>query len=142
MNTVKQILDVKGYEVWTISKDVPVFDAIKLMAEKEVGAIIVKDGDKVVGIISERDYARNIILKGRSSQQTLVKEIMTPRVIYVLPNQRAEECMALMTENKIRHLPVLDGDKLIGMLSIRDLLKAIIDDQKFTIDQLQKYITG
>ncbi len=142
MNTVKQILDIKGQEVFSVGPDQTVFEAMKVMAEKEIGALIVLDGEKPVGIITERDYARKIILKGRQSRDTPVREIMTAKVIYVRPSTTVEECMALMSGKKIRHLPVLEGEALCGMLSIRDLMKATIADQQFTIEQLERYITG
>ena len=118
------------------------YEAIELMAEKVVGALLVMEGSNVVGVISERDYARKVILKGRSSKETRISEIMTTRVIYVRPDHTLEECMALMTEKRIRHLPVLDAGNLIGVLSIGDLVKAIIAEQKFIIDQLTHYISG
>lgn len=142
MKTVKQILDVKGHDVWSINPDTSVFDAIKMMAEKEVGALLVTDGGKPVGIISERDYARKVILKGRSSQETLIKDIMTTAVIYAHPDQSIEECMGLMTEKRIRHLPVIDGEQLLGLISIGDLVKAIIAEQQGMIEQLEHYISG
>ena len=142
MKTVKHILDAKGRNVWSIDVGALVFDAVKQMAEKKVGALVVKDGEKVVGIVSERDYARKMILEGRSSRETLVKEIMTPRVVYVSPKTTLEECMALMTHKDIRHLPVMEAGELVGMLSIRDLLAAIIGDQQHTIEQLERYITN
>ena len=142
MKKIKQILSTKGGDVYTIDKEACVFDAIKLMAEKEVGALVVTDGDKLAGIISERDYTRKVILKGRTSQQTRIEEIMTTDVITVHSKATIKECMSLMTENRIRHLPVTDGDRLVGMLSIGDLVKAIIAEQQFTIEQLQSYIRG
>ncbi len=142
MKTVKHILDAKGRNVWSIDAGALVFDAVKQMADKKVGALVVKDGEKVVGIVSERDYARKMILEGRSSRETPVKEIMTPRVVYVGPERTLEECMALMTHKDIRHLPVMEAGELVGMLSIRDLLAAIIGDQQYTIEQLERYITN
>lgn len=141
MKTVKQLLDSKGHDVWSISPETSVFDAIRLMAEKEVGALLVVEGVRLVGIVSERDYARKVILKEKSSQETLIKDIMTTRVIYAYPDQTVEECMALMTEKRIRHLPVLDGGQLLGIISIGDLVKAIIAEQQFMIDQLEHYIS-
>lgn len=140
MKIVRQILDGKGREVYSVNVDTPVYEAIQLMAEKEVGALIVMDGEKVAGIVSERDYARKVILKGKSSQSTAIGEIMTSRVIGVRSDRTVEECMALMTSKGIRHLPVIDDDRLVGMLSIRDLLRATIADQQFTIEQLESYI--
>jgi CBS domain-containing protein len=142
MKTVGQLLNVKGHGVWTIAPDATVYEALTLMAEKEVGALVVAEADKVVGILSERDYARKVILKGKFSKDTLVSEVMTPRVIAVHPEQTVEECMALMTDKHIRHLPVLDDDQLVGIVSIGDLVKAIISDQEFLIENLQAYIVG
>ena len=142
MKTVRDILEVKGHDVWRVPFEATVFDALQLMAEKEVGALVVVDGPKPVGIISERDYARKVILYGRASPTTLVKEIMTSHVVYTHPDQPIEECMAIMTDKRIRHLPVMDEGKLVGIISIGDLVKTIIADQKFTIEQLERYITG
>ena len=142
MTTVKQLLDAKGHQVWSIPPDASVFEAIQLMAEKEVGALLVMQAGKPVGIVSERDYARKVILQGKSSQETPIQEIMTTRVIYTHPDQPIEECMALMTERRIRHLPVIVGEEVLGMISIGDLVKAIIVEQKFIIDQLEHYISG
>ena len=140
MKLIKQILETKGYDVWSIAPDAPVFEALELMAAKQVGALVVREAGRVVGIISERDYARKIILKGRTSQETPVKEIMTSTVIYVTPDQTVESGMALMTESHIRHLPVMIDERLIGIVSIGDLVKAIISDQKALIQQLENYI--
>jgi CBS domain-containing protein len=140
MKTVRQILDNKGHDVWCVNVNAPVIDAIKLMEEKRVGALVVTHDDKPVGIISERDYARKVILKGRSSHETRIGEIMTRRVLYVQPGQTVEECMALMTEKSVRHLPVLDKGALVGMLSIGDLVRAIIADQQLMIELLERYI--
>ncbi len=142
MKTVQQILEAKGSDVWSIAPDASVLEAIKLMAEKEVGALLVMTGEKPVGIVSERDYARKVILKGRSSQKTSIQDIMTTHVVYVSPDQSIEECMALMTGKHIRHLPVMDGDQLRGMLSIGDLVKAVIAEQKLVIKELERYISG
>ncbi len=142
MITVKNILDSKGRDIFSIRLDQSVLEAMTLMAEKEVGALIVLDGEKTAGIITERDYARKIILKGRSSRDTQVREIMTTKVIHAQPATTVEKCRALMSEKKIRHLPVLEDGKLCGMISIRDLMKAIIDDQQFTIEQLERFITS
>jgi CBS domain-containing protein len=140
MKAVRDILRVKGHEVWKVDLNATVFEALRLMAEKEVGALVVMDGDKIAGVISERDYARKIVLLGRTSPNTLVKEIMTSPVAYTQPDRSIEECMAIMTDKRIRHLPVLEDDKLIGIISIGDLVKAIIADQKFIIEQLERYI--
>ena len=142
MTTLNQILQVKGQSVWSVSPNDTVYDAIKLMADKNVGALVVLEGEKLMGILSERDYARKVILKGKSSRETAVKEIMSSDVVTIRPNQSIEECMALMTHKRIRHLPVLEGNKLIGMISIGDVVKAIISEQEYTIKQLENYITG
>ncbi len=142
MTIVAQVLQAKGYDIWSVTPDTSVYDAIKMMADKEVGALLVLEDEKLVGIISERDYARKVILKGKSSKDTPVREIMTSKVYYVRPEQTIEECMALMTARRIRHLPVLDGDRLIGILSIGDVVKAVIADQEFLIQQLEHYITS
>lgn len=141
MKLVKQILDSKGRDVWFIHPDDSVLDLIKLMAEKEVGALPVMEDGRLVGIVSERDYARKVILKGRSSKQTPVKDIMTANVLCARPEQTVEECMALMTDKHIRHLPVVAAERVDGMLSIGDLVKEIIADQRYMIEQLEHYIT-
>ena len=142
MKTVRDILEVKGRMVWSVDLGSTVFDALSLMAEKEIGALVVLDEAHVAGIISERDYARKVILHGRASPTTRVEEIMTSHVAYTHLDQSIEECMAIMTDKRIRHLPVLQDGKLIGIISIGDLVKAIIADQKFMIEQLERYITG
>jgi CBS domain-containing protein len=142
MKTVRNILDTKGHDVWCIGPEDTVFDALRLMAEKEVGSLMVMDGARIAGLISERDYARKIVLLGRTSPNTLVKEIMTSHVAYTHLEQPIEECMAVMTDKRIRHLPVMEERKLVGIISIGDLVKAIIADQKFIIEQLERYITG
>ena len=142
MQTVRDILKAKGTDVWRVEPDATVFDALKRMAEKEVGALVVMQGEQVVGLISERDYARKIILHGRASPTTLVKEIMTTPVVYIHRDQAIEECMSLMTEKRIRHLPVLEGGKLVGIISIGDIVKSIIADQQFIIEQLVRYVSG
>jgi CBS domain-containing protein len=142
MKLVKQILQAKGSGALSISPDAFVYDALKLMAEKNVGTLLVLEKGKLVGIISERDYARKVILKGKSSLETPVREIMTDRVLFVRPEQTVEECMALMTDKHIRHLPVLVGDQVVGIVSIGDLVKASIDEKDFLIQQLENYITG
>jgi CBS domain-containing protein len=119
-----------------------VFDAIKLMADKNIGALVVMEAEQVAGIITERDYARKIVLMSRSSKQTRVREVMTSTVMYVRPDQTSEECMVLMTENRLRHLPVIDDGRLLGIISIGDLVKDIIAEQRFTIEQLEHYISG
>lgn len=143
MTTVAEILKTKGDSlVHTIQPDDLVFDALQRMADKGIGALMVMQGEAIVGIVTERDYARKIALKGRSSALTKVRDVMTTAVMFVQPSQTSEECMALMTENRVRHLPVVDQDKLIGLVSIGDLVKNIISEQKFVIKQLQRYITG
>ncbi len=143
MSIVAHILNSKAdHTVYTITPTATVFEAVKLMAEKNIGALVVGEGGKVVGMITERDYARTIVLMARSSKTTAVRDIMMTPVIYMLPDQTGEECMALMTERRLRHVPVIDKGKLIGIISIGDLIKDVIADQKFTIQQLQHYITG
>jgi CBS domain-containing protein len=142
MQTVRQLLQVKGRDVWAVGPDTSVYDAIKIMADKDIGALIIRQGANTVGLISERDYVRNVVLKGRSSQEIAVKEIMQPRVICARPDQTLEECMAVMTEKRVRHLPVMDGNELYGIISIGDLVKAMIEEQQFIIDQLVHYINN
>jgi CBS domain-containing protein len=143
MKEVAQILKSKPDQtVHSISPAASVFDAVKLMADKNIGALLVMEDLKIVGIVTERDYARKIVLMGRSSKETPVRDIMTSPVMSVRPDRTNEECMALMTENRVRHLPVIDGGKLIGLVSIGDLVKDIISEQKFTIEQLEHYIMG
>ena len=142
MKTVRDILMVKGRDVWTVDLDATVFEALSRMAEKEIGALMVMDGPRLVGIISERDYARKIVLLGRTSPNTRVEEIMSSQVVYTHPDQFIEECMAVMTDRRIRHLPVMEEGKLVGIISIGDLVKTIISEQKFTIEQLERYIAG
>jgi CBS domain-containing protein len=142
MVTVKQMLEEKGSEVWTISPEATVYEALKIMADKDIGALIVVENDQVVGIISERDYARKVMLRAKSSLDTPVKDIMSTEIYYVEPEVSAEECMALMTEKRIRHLPVMENGKLIGVISIGDAVKSIISTQKVTIEHLQNYIMG
>lgn len=140
--TIKQLLQTKGQDVWSIAPDASVFDAIKLMSEKGIGALPVVDGEKLVGIISERDYARKVILQGRSSRDTPVREIMTHKIYYIRSEQSVEDGMALMTDKRIRHLPVFENDRMIGIVSIGDLVREIISQQEFLIGQLENYITG
>ncbi len=143
MKTARQLLEAKGHEVWSIGPKESVSAAIELMAEKGIGALLVMEGANTVGVISERDCLRKVFLKkARSAAETEVREIMTKRVIYAPPDHSVEECMALMTDKRIRHLPVLENGKLVGVISIGDLVKAIIDEQQFIIDQLVHYITG
>jgi len=140
--TVRQILQSKGGRIWSVAPHATVFEALMLMAEKDIGAVTVVEGGKLVGIFSERDYARKVVLKGRSSKDTEVAELMTPDVFYVHPDQTIEECMALMTKRHIRHLPVLDGDDLVGIITIGDAVKAVIADQEVMISSLENYIRG
>ena len=140
--TVKHILQQKGRNFWTIDPDATVFDALAKMAEKDVGSLVVMDREKLIGIITERHYSRKVIFKGKTSPSTLVREIMERNVVHVRPDQPVELCMALMTERRVRHLPVLEGDRVIGIVSIGDLLKSIISKQKFVIDELEHYIHG
>jgi len=142
MKTVHQLLQAKGSATISVAPDSNVFDALKVMAEREIGAVLVVDGGRLVGILSERDYARKVVLKGRSSQETRVREIMTDRVICAHPEHTVPECMALMTSKRIRHLPVMQGDRLVGVLSIGDLVKETISEQEMIIRQLETYIHG
>jgi CBS domain-containing protein len=140
MATVRQLLNEKGNTVFTVGPNETVFDAIRKMAEENIGSLVVCEGLKPIGIITERHYARNVFLKGRASPSTLVRDIMETNVLYVRPDQTVNECMAVMSDKRVRHLPVIDQGKLIGIISIGDLVKNIIDDQKFTIEQLTHYI--
>ena len=140
MKTASQLLESKSRGLCTIGPDASVFDALKLMAEKNIGALLVVENARLVGILSERDYARKVILHGKSSHQTPVREIMTERVVCVQPNNTVEECMALMTDKHVRHLPVIESEKLLGVLSIGDLVKETISEQQFMIKQLESYI--
>ncbi len=141
MASVKQVLQTKGHEIWSVGPEVSVYDAIAEMAQKGVGALVVLEGETLVGVVSERDYARKVVLQGRSSRDTTIRDIMTTRVAYARPDQSVEDCMAVMTDKRIRHLPVLDGDKLVGMISIGDLVKSIIEEQQHVIEQLEQYIS-
>jgi CBS domain-containing protein len=142
MKTVEHLLQAKSGDIWCIGPADMVLDAIKLMAEKEVGALLVRDGETVVGIVSERDYARKVILRGRAAKETPVSEIMTTGVIFASPEQTVQQCLEMMTDKRIRHLPVMSGGRLVGMISIGDLVKAIITDQQEMIEQLETYIRG
>jgi CBS domain-containing protein len=142
MKTVADILKTKGREVWTITPETIVFDALKTMADKNVGALVVIDGATVAGILSERDYARKVILHGKSSRELRAKEIMSTKVYSVSFDQNIEDCMALFTNKRVRHLPVLQNDELIGIISIGDVVKAVIAEQEYTIKHLENYITG
>ena len=143
MKTAATILKSKAHQsVHTIAPEASVFDAMRLMADRNIGALLVMEADEVAGIITERDYARKVVLMSRSSKETAVREIMTSAVMYVRPGQTSDECMMLMTENRLRHLPVMEGKRLLGIISIGDLVKDIIAEQRFTIEQLEHYISG
>lgn len=142
MKTIRELLDKKGHQVWSIGSASGVYDALVLMAEKNIGAVTVMDGDRLVGIFSERDYTRDVVLQGRETKETRVSEVMTGRPVCVAPEQTVEECLALMTDKRVRHLPVLEDDAVIGLVSIGDAVKEIISEQQFTIEQLEQYISG
>jgi CBS domain-containing protein len=142
MISIRQLLERKGSEVWLTSPDASVYEALQLLAEKNIGALIVLRNGELVGVVSERDYARKVVLHGKTSMKTLVKEIMTEEVVTVGSEKTVEEAMAIMTDKRIRHLPVLEGEKILGVVSIGDLVKAIIAEQEFTINQLENYISG
>jgi len=142
MRTVRQLLESKPVEIHAVPPDAPVIEAIRLMAEHHVGALLVMDGTRLAGILSERDYARKVVLQGRSSKDTPVRDIMTAQVITVKPGDAAEHCMQLVTDHRIRHLPVLDGDAVLGVVSIGDLVRAVIEEQRQELDHLQRYIAS
>ncbi len=143
MRTVRELLQAKGHDVWSIRPDASVYDALKLMADKNIGAVLVTDGGgKLVGILSERDYARKIVLKGQTSRETTVAQIMTEKVLCIDPDKTLQECLALMTTGRMRHLPVMDRGRLVGVISLGDVGKAIIAIQGFMIEQLENYICG
>jgi len=142
MHTVKELLREKGSEVWTIAPKITVYEALELMSGKNIGALVVVESGNVVGMFTERDYARKVILKGRSSKTTTVGELMITDVLYVSPEDTIENCMALMTDKRLRHLPVMDNDQLAGLISIGDIVRVIISDREFTIRELERYITG
>ncbi len=142
MKQVVHLLNDKGREVWRLPPDATVYEAIDQMAQKGVGALLVMDGDQLVGIVSERDYARKVILKGKLSRETLVREIMSSPVFCARPGLTVEEAMALMTDKRVRHLPILEDEKVVGVISIGDVVRGIIEDKEFVIDQLTHYITG
>ena len=140
MKTVKELIQAKGNEYWWVEPETPVLDALNMMAVKNVGALLVLDSGELVGILSERDYARKVILKGKSSKDTPASEIMSENVAYVTPDHSVQECMALMTNRRIRHLPVMEDQEIAGVISIGDVVKAIISDQEFIIEQLDQYV--
>ncbi|HTS16584.1 MAG TPA: CBS domain-containing protein [Verrucomicrobiae bacterium] len=142
MHTVSELLREKGSQVWTISPDATVYEALQLMAAKNIGSLVVVEEGNITGMFTERDYARKVVLQGRSSKTTAVSELMTTDVLYVNPNDTIENCMAIMTSKRLRHLPVMDGDKLVGVVSIGDIVKVIISEREFTIRELERYITG
>ena len=142
LTNVRQMLSAKGSQVWSVAPSTSVFDALQLMAEKNIGALLVLEDDRPAGIFTERDYARKVVLQKRSSKDTRIADVMTARVLGVGPDQSAEECMVLMTDKHVRHLPVMEQDRLIGVISIGDVVKAIVDEQRFVIQQLENYITG
>jgi CBS domain-containing protein len=142
MRFVSQLLDKKGHDVWSVTPSTTVFDALRLMAEKKVGAVLVLEEDRLVGVFSERDYARKVILQGRSSEDTEIKVVMTSKVVCVTLDRSTEECMTLMTEKRVRHLPVMDGDNLVGVISIGDVVKSMISEREQVIEQLEGYISG
>jgi len=142
MRTVRQLLEAKSPEVHSIGPDAPVIDAIRRMAERRIGALLVMEGPRLAGILSERDYARKVVLQGRSSKDTPVRDIMTAQVVTVAPGDSADHCMQLVTDGRIRHLPVLEGGRVVGVVSIGDLVKAVIEEQRNELDQLQRYIAG
>ncbi len=142
MVTIRQLIKSKSSDVWSVNPDASVFEAMRIMADKGIGALVVLENEKLVGMITERDYARKVVLKERTSKETPVGDIMTKDVLYVRPEHTVEECLALMTEKRTRHLPVLDADKLIGLVSIGDLVKSVIDEQQHVIEQLEHYISG
>jgi CBS domain-containing protein len=142
MQTVGHYLGIKGHQVWATRPEASVYEALELMADKDIGALLVMEDKKLVGIFSERDYARKVILQGKHSKETPVSEIMTTHVAYLRPEQTIEECMAIMTELHVRHLPVLSGEQVVGLISIGDVVKSIISEQSFVIQQLENYITS
>ena len=142
MRTVRQLLEAKSPTIHAIRPEAPVLDAIRLMAEARIGAVLVMDGPRLVGILSERDYARKVVLQGRSSSDTPVSEIMTSNVLTTWSLDTSDRCMQTMTEHRIRHLPVIDGDEVVGIVSIGDLVKAVIEDQRAELDSLQRYIAS
>lgn len=142
MKTIQELLDEKGRQVWSIGSMRSVYDALALMAEKNIGAVTVVDDERLVGIFSERDFTREVVLQERAAKDTPVRDVMTGRPVCVAPEQTVEGCLALMTEKRVRHLPVVEHDKVVGLVSIGDAVKAVISEQQFTIEQLEQYISG
>ncbi len=142
MKSIRRLLQEKGADVWAVSPQSSIFDGLKLMAEKNIGALLVLESNELIGIFSERDYARKVVLEGKSSREMTIGEIMTEKVACVRPDQSIQECMELMTEKHIRHLPVLENEELVGVISIGDVVKAVISEQEFIIEQLEGYIAG
>lgn len=142
MKRIDQLLREKGPGFWSVVPEAKVFKALELMAEKNIGAVLVMEGDRLAGIFSERDYARKVVLEGKSSKDIPVQQIMTSKVVCVRPEQTIEECMALMTDKHVRHLPVIDGNQVVGVISVGDVVKEVISEQGFIISQLEHYITG
>jgi CBS domain-containing protein len=142
MKTVQDVLHTTGNHRWAIGPGASVYEALAMMAEKDIGALLVVEAEKLVGIVSERDYARKVVLKGRTSRETAVRDIMTHKVLVIAPGHTIEECMALMTLKRVRHLPVMDDDRMVGIISMRDVVKAIMLAQDFRIEQLEQYIRG
>ena len=142
MITIEQLLNNKDDQIWSVKPKISIFEALKIMSDKEIGALLVIEDEKLVGIFSERDYARKVILKGKSSKNTQVGELMTKKVLYIDPEQTINDCMAIMTDKHIRHLPVIENDKVIGIVTIGDVINQIISEQEFTIKHLENYITG
>ncbi|ROO27325.1 CBS domain-containing protein [Salinisphaera japonica] len=142
MTTINDLLRDKPRDIWSVSPDDSVYDALQLMADKNIGAVLVMDDKHLVGLLSERDYARKLILANKASRDTAVRDVMTTRVAYVAPSKEVEECLALMTDKRFRHLPVMDEGRVVGLVSIGDLVKAIIEKKQFMIEQLESYISG
>lgn len=142
MSTVREILEEKGREVWSVGPDTTVFETVKVLAERGIGALLVTEGERVIGIVSERDYARKVAIRGESSREMPVRSIMTSEVVCVAPDQTVDECMGLMTDRRIRHLPVVEDERLVGVVSIGDIVKAVIADREVKIEQLECYIRG
>jgi CBS domain-containing protein len=142
ISTVGEILKVKGNATWSVTPETTIYDTLKLMADKNIGAVLVLDGHKLAGIFSERDFARHFVKGMLRTKETAISEVMTKRVLFVSPAQTTEECMTIMTSKHFRHLPVIEDDKLVGMISIGDVVKKLIEDQQFSISQLERYVTG